>query len=148
MKVERAREIAAAPERVYRVVMDPSRLREWVTIHESLIDAPEEGLSRGSQLTQRLKLAGRRFNVHWTVVEDDRPTRVVWEGKGPVGSWARVIYELRPNESGTSFSYSNEYHLPGGALGRLAEPAVKRVTAKEIDATLERLKSLVERDPT
>jgi carbon monoxide dehydrogenase subunit G len=144
VKVERTTEIAAPPERVYDVVMDPSQLEHWVTIHESLIDAPEGALNRGSKLTQQLKLAGRRFNVRWTVVEDERPSRVVWEGRGPVASWARVIYELRPNQSGTSFSYANEFHLPGGPLARLAEPAVRRVTTKELDGSLERLKALFE----
>ncbi len=144
MKVERSAKIKAPPERVYDVVMDPSRLEQWVTIHDSLIDAPDGTLNRGSQLTQRLKLAGRKFHVRWTVVQDERPSRVVWEGRGPVASWAQVVYELSPNQAGTTFSYSNEFHLPGGPLGRLAEPAVRRVTTKELDGSLERLKALFE----
>jgi uncharacterized protein YndB with AHSA1/START domain len=144
MRIERTTEIAASPERVYEVVMDPRCLDDWVTIHESLIEAPEGELHEGAQLTQCLKLAHRKFNVHWTVVKDDCPNHVVWEGKGPVGSKALVEYDFKPNEKGTRFSYTNEFHLPGGALGKVAGPAVRRFTAKELDATLERLKRLVE----
>jgi carbon monoxide dehydrogenase subunit G len=144
MKVERTIEIAAPPERVYGVVMDPRHLEDWVTIHDHLQDAPEGGLETGSELTQCLKLAGRRFNVRWKVVENDPCRRVVWDGKGPVHSHARVVYEFEPNGDGTRFSYCNEYDLPGGVLGRMAGGAVKRVTGKEVDATLARLKRLVE----
>ena len=144
MKVERTVEIDAPPERVYDVVMDPSRLEEWVTIHHHLEDAPNGRLRKGSKMTQCLKLAGKKFNVRWTVVENDPCVRVVWEGRGPVASHARVIYELEENSDGTRFSYLNEYDLPGGALGRIAGRAVSRVTQKELDGSLQRLKLLVE----
>jgi carbon monoxide dehydrogenase subunit G len=144
VNVERSTEIAAPAERVYDLVMDPRRLEEWVTIHDHLEEAPDGSLRKGSTLTQRLRLAGRRFSVRWTVVENEPCRRVVWEGRGPVRSRARVVYQFEENEGGTRFSYSNEYHLPGGPLANLAEPVVRRVTGKELDATLARLKRLVE----
>ena len=145
MKVQRTTEIAAPPERVYEVVMDPRHLEDWVSIHESLINAPNGELKRGSELTQCLKLAGRKFDVRWKVVEDDCPNRVVWEGQGPVHSHARVIYEFEPNgDGGTRFSYMNEYDLPGGPLGRLAGRSVSGVARKEADRSLQRLKKLIE----
>jgi len=144
MRIARSTEIAAPPERVYEVVMDPHRLHEWVTIHDSLIDAPDGELRRGSELTQCLRLAHRRFKVRWTVVEDECPSRVVWEGRGPVHTHARVIYELEPRDGGTRFSYINEYDLPGGPFGRLAGRTLSHVTGREVDATLGRLKGLLE----
>ena len=144
MKVHRTVEIAAPPERVYEVVMDPERLEDWVTIHHHLEDAPNGRLKQGSKLTQCLKLAGTKFNVRWTVVENEPCIRVVWEGRGPVASHARVVYEFEGNGGGTTFSYLNEYDLPGGALGRLAGRAVSRVTQKELEGSLQRLKQLVE----
>ena len=144
MKVERTVDIAAPPARVYEVVMDPSRLDEWVTIHHRLEGSPLDRLEKGSKLTQYLKLAGRRFKVIWTVVENDPCRRVVWEGRGPVASHARVEYGFTPNGDGTTFRYTNEYDLPGGFLGRLAGRTVSRVTGKELKGSLQRLKSLVE----
>lgn len=144
MKVERTIDIAASPERVYEVVMDPRHLEDWVSIHEALLEAPEGELKKGSELVQCLKLAGRKFNVHWKVVEDDCPRRVVWEGQGPVHSHAKVMYELERNGNGTRFSYMNQYDLPGGPLGKLAGRSVAGVARKEADRTLERLKKLLE----
>jgi carbon monoxide dehydrogenase subunit G len=146
VKAERTVEVKAEPQELYDVVMDPDRLKDWVTIHQSLDDAPDGQLRKGSKLTQCLKLAGRKFRVRWTVVENDPCTRVVWEGKGPVASHAKVVYEFEPNGNGqgTRFSYCNEYRLPGGPLGRIAGRGVSRVTEKELDRSLQRLKSLVE----
>ena len=144
MRVERQVDVSAPPERVYDVVMDSARLADWVTIHDHLDGKPPRRLEEGSRLTQYLKLAGRRFRVRWTVVENDPCNRVVWEGRGPVGSHARVEYGFEENGGGTRFSYVNQYDLPGGPLGRLAERTVARATAKELDGSLQRLKALVE----
>jgi uncharacterized membrane protein len=144
VRVERRVQIAAPAERVYQVVMDPARLEDWVTIHHHLEDAPNGQLKRGSKLTQCLKLAGKKFNVRWTVVENDPCRRVVWEGRGPVGSRAHIEYGFSADDGATDFSYMNEYELPGGALGRIAGRTVARVTQKELEGSLQRLKSLVE----
>lgn len=144
MKVERTIEIEAPAREVYDIVMNPARLGDWVTIHDHLEDAPNGPLKRGSKLTQCLKLAGRRFKVRWTIVENDPCRRVVWEGRGPVGSHARVVYGFDENGQETRFSYMNQYDLPGGVVGRVAGRAVARVTEKELDGSLRRLKSLVE----
>ena len=100
MRVERTIEINAPPERVYDLVMDPRRLGDWVTIHAGLKDAPDGELRKGSELVQCLKLAGRRFDVHWEVVQAEKPKRVVWEGKGPVHSRAKVVYDLDADGDG------------------------------------------------
>ena len=145
MKVEREIDIAAPPERVYEVVMDPSRLGDWVTIHHELKSAPPGELAKGSELSQCLKLAGQKFTVRWRVEEDDCPRRVVWEGHGPVGSTARVVYEFAPDgNGGTHFTYANEYTLPGGPLGRLGGRAVAPASRRESERSLEHLKRLVE----
>lgn len=145
MKVERSIEIAATPERIYAVIMDPACLERWVTIHAALEHAPEAPLERGSELTQRLQLAGRGFTVHWKVIENQPARKVVWEGSGPMRSHAGVTYQLTPGGDGrTRFTYTNEFSLPGGPLGRVAGPVVKRVTAGELDRSLHRLRLMVE----
>jgi carbon monoxide dehydrogenase subunit G len=144
MKVERSIEIQAPPEGLYAVIMNPACLERWVTIHSGLDDAPAGQLVQGSRLTQHLQLAGRGFTVRWTVVENDPSRRVVWQGRGPMRSHAAVIYELEPTDGGTLFSYTNEFSLPGGPLGRMAGPVVKRVTIGELDRSLARLKTFVE----
>ena len=149
-------EIAAAPEAVWEVVMDPHRLSDWVTTHHALGDGAPRELSVGSTFKQTLKLSGAKFEVEWTVVECERPRRVAWDGDGPKGSSAKVRYGLEPagGDAGvggtdggeaTTFSYENEFELPGGALGRLAGRTVGAATAKrEAERSLANLKRLIE----
>ena len=55
-----------------------------------------------------------------------------------------VEYGFEPDGEGTRFSYLNEYDLPGGPLGRIAGRTVSRVTTREVDGSLQKLKALVE----
>jgi carbon monoxide dehydrogenase subunit G len=144
MKVERSIEIAAPAAEVYEVVMDPHRLEDWVTVHAELHDAPDR-LQKGSELTQSIKVAGQKFKVDWLVVKADSPESVEWEGRGPMGTKARVAYELEESGGATRFGYVNEYDFPGGPLGRLGAKAFERTAGKEADRTLEKLKGLLER---
>jgi uncharacterized membrane protein len=138
--------IAAPVQKVYDVVVDPSRLSEWVTIHDSLQDVPDRPLERGSELTQVLRIAGRTFRARWIVVENEPCERVVWQGRGPLDSDARVVYRFESDDEGreTTFSYVNEYELPGGRFGRIAGLAVFLVAQKELNDALQRLKTLVQ----
>jgi uncharacterized protein YndB with AHSA1/START domain len=89
-------QIDAPPEAVWDVVMDPKRLREWVTIHRKLGKAASAPLRPGDEIDQTLHLRGVNFKVHWTVEEADAPRRAVWEGRGPARSKARTVYEVKP----------------------------------------------------
>ena len=139
-------EIAAPPAAVWDVVMDPHRLGDWVTTHVAVGDDAPAELEEGSSFEQKLKVGGPKFDVTWKVVEADRPRRVVWEGDGPAGSSAGVVYELEPSgEDATTFRYRNEFELPGGAVGRLAGRTVGASAAKrEAQRSLANLKKLIE----
>jgi uncharacterized protein YndB with AHSA1/START domain len=144
-KLEKDIHIEASPDAVYDVVTDPDCLGDWVTIQDRLEEAPNGDLVRGSRLVQRLRVAGKCFNVAWTVKEADRPTKIVWEGKGPLGTKAKAVYELEANDGGCRFSYMNEYKLPGGVAGAAVGQALRRVSGHEADRSLKRLKALIER---
>lgn len=143
-KLTRKIEIGASREEVYAVLADPSCLAKWVTIQESLDEAPQGDLEQGAHVVQRLKVAGQRFRVRWTVSEAKHPSRIVWEGAGPLRTHARALYELTTKGSGTSFSYTNEYTLPGGPAGRILGRALNAASGREADRSLARLKRLIE----
>jgi uncharacterized protein YndB with AHSA1/START domain len=139
-------QIDAAPQDVWRVIMDPERLGQWVTIHRALDEASDGPPRKGHEMHQTLALRGAHFKVHWKLVACDAPRRAVWEGKGPARSRARTEYLLSERDGGTRFDYHNEFRAPFGPLGALASRAlVGGMPEREANRSLERLKRLVER---
>jgi uncharacterized membrane protein len=139
-------DIDAPAERVWEVVMDPSRLHEWVTIHRRLHSAPAYPPQRGDRMDQTLSLHGAHFRVHWTLEVYDAPHRAEWHGRGPARSHAETEYRLQALDGGrTRFDYRNEFKAPLGPLGAVASRVlVGGLPRREADASLQRLKALVE----
>jgi carbon monoxide dehydrogenase subunit G len=142
-------EIDAPLERVWETVMDPSKLKDWVTIHRSVKDVSSQPLRKGSTMEQVLHLRGVSFRVHWTLVDLTAPNHAEWEGQGPAHSRARIRYDLSEasgDGGGTVFDYTNEFTPPGGRLGTVASRMiVGAASEREANNSLSRLKALVER---
>jgi carbon monoxide dehydrogenase subunit G len=144
-KLEREIHIDAPAEAVYDKLTDPECLDDWVTVHDALEEAPNRNVEVGDTLVQRMKVAGQKIRIKWHVDEAERPSRVVWTGKGPMGTEAKATYEIRANGGdGCTFSYVNEYDLPGGPVGKLAGRAIVGTSGREADKSLEKLKRLIE----
>lgn len=140
-------EIDAPPERVWETVMDPHRLKDWVTIHRSIRNVSDKKMSRGSTMDQVLHMRGVSFRVHWTLSDVREPRHAEWEGQGPAHSHARIRYKLSGDGDGpTLFEYTNEFEVPGGRLGNVASRViVGAASEREAKSSLARLKELIER---
>ena len=139
-------EIDAPREKVYDLMLDPSRLDEWVTIHRRVNDHDEGEPREGYEMVQTLCIRGANFKVRWRLTEADRPDHATWEGRGPAHSYARTSFALTDGRNGgTRFDYENEFKAPGGFLGAAASRVlVGGVSDREARHSLERLKALLE----
>jgi uncharacterized protein YndB with AHSA1/START domain len=137
--------IAAPPADVWKIVMDPMCLGEWVTIHRKLLHADDGSPRVGYTMDQRIHMRGVSLEVHWTLV-DCRPGELaVWEGRGPARSHAHSEYILRAHDGGTRFDYRNEFRPPLGPVGALVSRAlVGGMPEREAMRTLERLRARLE----
>ncbi len=138
--------IDAPVDRVWETVMDPSKLKDWVTIHRALGEVSAQPLRRGSTMEQVLHLRGVSFHVHWTLVDVNAPNHAEWEGLGPAHSRARIRYVLCPDgDRATVFDYTNEFTPPGGRLGAVASRVIVGAASEhEATRSLARLKALLE----
>lgn len=134
----------APPEQVWDLVMDASRLGEWVSIHRKLISADEGTAREGYEMDQQIHIRGVSVDVHWRLVQC-RPGRLaVWDGRGPARSRAQTEYALTPSGEGTQFDYRNEFHAPLGPIGAVVSRAlVGGIPEREALRTLDRLADLV-----
>jgi uncharacterized protein YndB with AHSA1/START domain len=137
--------IAAAPEDVWKMVMDPARLGDWVTIHRRLLHADDGPPRVGYEMDQQVHLRGIGLEVHWKLVDCRPCERAVWEGRGPARSHARTEYVLNAEGDGTRFDYRNEFRPPLGPVGAMVSRAlVGGMPEREARRTLDRLRTHLE----
>jgi uncharacterized protein YndB with AHSA1/START domain len=139
-------EIAAPIQVVFDTILDPSRLKDWVTIHKTVKNVSANPTRKGATMEQCMVLRGVKFTVHWTLADVDNPRRAEWEGIGPAHSQARIVYALEElDENRTRFAYSNEFTPPGGRLGAVAGRVIVGGTSeREARNSLSKLKALLE----
>jgi uncharacterized protein YndB with AHSA1/START domain len=141
-------EIAAPPQSVFDLIMDPNRLGDWVTIHRSVSNVSADPSIKGARMDQTLHMRGVSFKVHWTLVDVEPPLRAEWQGRGPAMSKASIVYSLKGGPDGpTTFDYLNDFGAPGGMLGSVASRVlVGGASEREARNSLARLKQLMERN--
>ncbi len=137
--------IAVAPADVWKMVMDPERLGDWVTIHRRLLHSDDGPPRVGYEMDQQIHMRGVSVEVHWRLVDCLPSARAVWEGRGPARSRARTEYILSPEDDGTRFAYRNEFHAPLGPVGAIVSRAlVGGMPEREAKRTLDRLRASLE----
>ena len=139
-------QIAATPADVWKTIMDPDRLGDWVSIHRRL-DHADDGPPRvGFQMDQQIHLRGVNLEVHWKLVDCRPCERAVWEGRGPARSRAHTEYVLsQTRDGGTRFDYHNEFRPPLGPIGAIVSRAlVGGMPEREAKRTLDRLRAYLE----
>jgi uncharacterized protein YndB with AHSA1/START domain len=138
-------DIAAPPQSVWDLVMDPESLGDWVTIHRRLVRADTGVPRKGFEMSQQIHMRGVTLEVQWTLVECQPRELAVWDGRGPARSRARSEYHLSAAPGGTRFDYRNDFHAPLGPLGALVSRAlVGGMPEREANRTLARLRACVE----
>jgi uncharacterized protein YndB with AHSA1/START domain len=137
--------IAASPVDVWKLVMDPTSLDKWVTIHRRLVRADGGPPRVGYTMDQQIHLRGVTLEVHWKLVECRAAELAVWEGRGPARSRAHSEYVLTQDGDGTRFDYHNEFRPPLGPVGAIVSRAlVGGMPEREATRTLNRLRAYVE----
>ena len=141
--IESSIAIAAPPEQVWAVVMDPRRFGDWVTIHRELRALSDDPPREGSTMEQTLHLRGRRHpraaGCSWSA--GSRTTRA---GRATARRAPTHISNTRltATEAGTRFDYQNEFRPPLGAIGALASRTVMgQVPQREADRSLAALRA-------
>jgi uncharacterized protein YndB with AHSA1/START domain len=139
-------EIDATPADVWRTIMDPDRLGDWVSIHRRL-DYADDGPPRvGYRMDQQIHLRGVSLEVHWKLIDCRPCERAVWEGRGPARSRARTEYVLSAaRDGGTRFDYHNEFRPPLGPIGAIVSRAlIGGMPEREAKRTLDRLRACMD----
>src|ERR1044072_2836041 len=106
--------VALAPEEVYALVSDITRIGEWSPVCKACWwDAPAAGAVVGGWFTGRNVLPERTWETRSQVVAADPGREFAWEVND---GWVRWGFTFEPDEGGTRLTESWEF-LPAGIAG-------------------------------
>jgi uncharacterized protein YndB with AHSA1/START domain len=132
-------------QEVFDFVTTAGNWPQWHPSSLGVTGAIDHSGQPGEQITEKFRVAGRRGEAVWTVLERRAPTRWVIEGNvGGSGSGGTITYTLTPESAGTHFEREFVYHFSNPLFTLLDSLLVRpRVQAESAEA-LRRLKYLLE----
>ena len=139
--VVRTRAVGAAPQRLWEVVADPTRLPEWWPNVQRVEEA-----STASWTTVLGAPKGRSIRADYALLDTERPYRLAWRQQLESSPFERILTEsvteldLEPAPEGTLVRLTARLRLRG--LSRLGGLQVSRATARQLDEALEGLGAL------
>jgi acyl-CoA synthetase (AMP-forming)/AMP-acid ligase II/carbon monoxide dehydrogenase subunit G len=140
MRVERTTTIAAPRERVWELVSDPSNYPAFmhgITRFERRGDI-ERGC--GARFSMRMRVGSADVGGLVEIVEFDEPGDMAWMSITGIDQRAR--WRLRETEDGgTSAVLRLSYGSPGGLLGALSDQVSRPMVARNLERTLQNLKT-------
>jgi len=143
--VERTTEIKAPVEKVWAILTDWDRLREWAKSVEKFEVTSKQRSGVGMTFHEVGVLAGRRYDVHSEVVEFEENKIFAWRTK-VFGAEVRASWRLKPTEVGAQLTYTSDYKEPYSIFGILIDRLLFRGRSeKQVDGWMENIKSLAEK---
>ncbi len=124
---------------VFRYLNDPTKISEWNTTFEEAIPS-ETPVKVGTRIRTRGRMLGRKIEGTYEVVEHEPNKRVVNKSDEPF-PW-KAIYTFQAENGGTRVVSAAEAELSG--FFKLSEPIFARIAKKQIQASLETAKELLE----
>ncbi|MFM0024224.1 SRPBCC family protein [Paraburkholderia azotifigens] len=133
---------------VFDYVTTPAHWPAWHPSSLSVSGATDHSLGIGEQTTEEFRVAGRRGEVVWTVVERKRPEKWTIDGTIAGRSAGTVSYALTPNtngKDGTQFERTFTYRSPTLWFALLNAALLRAKIQAESDEAVERLKDVLEK---
>jgi uncharacterized protein YndB with AHSA1/START domain len=115
------RQIAAAPERVWALLVDADGYRTW----NKAVVSIKGPISHGQRI-ELVSIVNPKRTFKLNVVEMAPPTRMVWADGMPLGLFrGERVYELAPTSDGTTFTMTESF---SGLLSGMISKSIPDMT--------------------
>ena len=137
--------VSAAPEEVWRVVSDPTRLPQWWPNVSRIEEASPEAWTKVLQSP-----GGKAVRADYTRVEAEEPVRVLWRHEVEESPFERLLsastteIAMEPRDGGTLVRITVE-HKPRG-WARFSPVQMRAAATRQVTGALEGLARLVGED--
>jgi len=134
-------EVKAGAPAVWAVLSDLGNLGSWMSNHAGYVGAAPQAPAPGLEYTERIRVLGMPQEVRWTVADLAEGSRIVQEGKGPMGISIDAEYTVEPTADGSRLTVSQAFS--GAALFAVKGQLEREVKAAQ-ESSLAKLQALVE----
>jgi carbon monoxide dehydrogenase subunit G len=145
MRIEKAIDIAAPPEKIWPFLVEPEKVLEWYSTFRKFEYTGESRSGVGTPLYVEEQSFGPLMKLHFEVTEWTEHQKLALRmvsGSG-VKSYEQR-WSLEPTPSGSRFTLMEEVELPYGVLGKLLGLVGGRMSATTVDKMQATLKALAE----
>jgi len=145
MRIQKAIEISAPPERIWPFFVEPERVLKWYSTLRKFEYSGDLRSGVGTPLYIEEQAVGPVMKLHFEVTqweENEKLALRLVSGSG-VKAYEQQ-WSLEPTASGSRFTFMEEIELPYGVLGKLLGLVGQRMSAATVDKMLATLKALVE----
>ena len=139
-------DIDRRPDEVFAYVTDPSKFTEWQAAVVSASAEDDGPLQQGSRMVMTRRMGKRDQTMTAELTEYDSPRNYAFRVlDGPVRAMGKGSFE--PLSGGDRTRFTFELDFEGHGIGKLLVPlVVRRQAAKELAASHEDLKKMLEND--
>lgn len=136
-------EIRAAPDDIFRVLLDPRAYGFWVVGPDAVVEVDDEWPQVGSSFTHQTKLGPVEVRDVTELEEIEPPRRLALKARiGPAGVIARISFELSEVEGGTCVTMVER--PIAGVWRSVWNPVFDRLLWARNSAALQRLRRVAE----
>jgi carbon monoxide dehydrogenase subunit G len=133
-------EIPASAEQVWAVAADLSRYGEWNVAHTDFPDGTPQ-LAPDAKFREKISVMGMPGEATWTVTAVEEPSRIVFDGTGPMGITLGTSLELTAENGGTKVTLGTKFE--GGPLAGPLGDSLAKSAQQAAEQSLGKLRDLV-----
>ena len=145
MKVQKAIEIAAPPQKVWPFFVEPEKVLQWCITFRRFEYTGEQRSGAGTPLYIEEEAGGRLSKMQFEVTEwvENEKLALRMVSGGSYRSY-HMEFSLERTPSGSRATFMETVELPYGVIGRLVGVAGERISAAMVGKMEAKLKALAE----
>ena len=141
--IQRSTTIRAPAEKIFDLIDTPERAREWAAGLTRVTDVQRTDGRLGDTMRLTYSVLGLRFPMKFTIVEYERPNKMISRFEG--GMNGTMSFILEQSGDATQLNWEIDYTMRGGTLGKVADTLlVERMNERNSLRSMEDIKLLCE----